>query len=179
MWGTQSGNSLDRNSIRRIDPPKGPNSPTSQSFNHTSVTQSAIGKGISIKGLITGTEALRIDGQVQGMIQLSESQVTVGQNGMVTADIAASDISVMGNVRGKLTASGRVEIHSSGSIVGDVLARKINVEDGAFLKGKVDVGESTSTLGKSATRSPDHVTDVNSAIVSPESALIGLQARDS
>ena len=114
------------------------------------VDQSAIGKNITIKGVITGAEALHIDGHIEGTIELAGNRVTVGHDGLVTADIRASEILVMGNVRGNLTASTSLQIQSSGSMVGDVLASRISIEDGAYVHGSVDIGASATVKGASA-----------------------------
>jgi cytoskeletal protein CcmA (bactofilin family) len=65
--------------------------------------------------------------------------VTVGRNGVVSANINAREIVVLGKVRGNLTASDRVDIRSDGSLTGDVVAARISIEDGAFFKGGIDI----------------------------------------
>ena len=103
---------------------------------------SSIGKSFLIKGDINGSGPLHIDGHVEGTVHLPGGQVTVGPNGMVAADITAAEVSVLGSVKGKLTASERVDIRSNGSLIGEVLAARISIEDGAVFKGRVDVGKS-------------------------------------
>jgi cytoskeletal protein CcmA (bactofilin family) len=92
-----------------------------------------------IKGEVTGSESLYIDGRVEGSINLSGNRVTVGRNGVVSANINAREIVVLGKVRGNLTASDRVDIRSDGSLTGDVIAARISIEDGAFFKGGIDI----------------------------------------
>jgi cytoskeletal protein CcmA (bactofilin family) len=92
-----------------------------------------------IKGEVTGSESLYIDGRVEGSINLSGNRVTVGRNGVVSANINAREIVVLGKVRGNLTASDRVDIRSDGSLTGDVVAARISIEDGAFFKGGIDI----------------------------------------
>jgi cytoskeletal protein CcmA (bactofilin family) len=92
-----------------------------------------------IKGEVTGSESLYIDGRVEGSINLSGNRVTVGRNGVVAANINAREIVVLGKVRGNLTASDRVDIRSDGSLTGDVVAARISIEDGAFFKGGIDI----------------------------------------
>ena len=101
--------------------------------------QATIGKSLVIKGEVTGSESLYIDGRVEGSINLAGNRVTVGRNGVVSADITASEIVVLGKVRGNLTASDRVDIRSDGSLTGDVVAARISIEDGAFFKGGIDI----------------------------------------
>ncbi len=101
--------------------------------------QATIGKSLVIKGEVTGSESLYIDGKVEGSINLSGNRVTVGRNGQVAANITAREIVVLGKVRGNVTASDRVDIRSEGSLTGDVTAQRISIEDGAFFKGGIDI----------------------------------------
>ena len=105
----------------------------------TSTEQATIGKSLVIKGEVSGSESLYIDGRVEGSINLSGNRVTVGRNGVVAANISAREIVVLGKVRGNLTASDRVDIRNEGSLTGDVVAQRISIEDGAFFKGGIDI----------------------------------------
>ncbi len=105
----------------------------------TTSDQATIGKSLVIKGEVSGSESLYIDGRVEGSINLSGNRVTVGRNGVVAANINAREIVVLGKVRGNLTASDRVDIRSDGSLTGDVVAARISIEDGAFFKGGIDI----------------------------------------
>src|ERR1700727_2990921 len=82
----------------------------------TTADQATIGKSLVIKGEVTGSESLYIDGRVEGSINLSGNRVTVGRNGVVAANINAREIVVLGKVRGNLTASDRGDIRSDGSL---------------------------------------------------------------
>ncbi len=101
--------------------------------------QASIGKGLFVKGEITGSESLFLDGKVEGSINLPGNRVTVGRNGQVTASIAAREVVILGKVRGNISASDRVEIRAEGSLTGDVAAARISIEDGAFFKGGIDI----------------------------------------
>src|ERR1700750_1972251 len=101
--------------------------------------QATIGKSLVIKGEVTGSESLYIDGRVEGSINLSGNRVTIGRNGIVNANIQAREIVVLGKVRGNLQASDRVDIRTEGSLTGDVVAQRISIEDGAFFKGGIDI----------------------------------------
>ncbi len=105
----------------------------------TTADQATIGKSLVIKGEVTGSESLYIDGRVEGSINLAGNRVTIGRNGVVSANINAREIVVLGKVRGNLTASDRVDIRSDGSLTGDVVASRISIEDGAFFKGGIDI----------------------------------------
>jgi cytoskeletal protein CcmA (bactofilin family) len=115
--------------------------------------QATIGKSLVIKGEVTGSESLYIDGRVEGSINLAGNRVTVGRNGVVAANINAREIVVLGKVRGNLTASDRVDIRSDGSLTGDVVAARISIEDGAFFKGGIDIRKGGQSGGKEETKS--------------------------
>ena len=119
----------------------------------TTADQATIGKSLVIKGEVTGSESLYIDGRVEGSINLSGNRVTVGRNGVVAANINAREIVVLGKVRGNLTASDRVDIRSDGSLTGDVVAARISIEDGAFFKGGIDIRKGGQTGAKEETKS--------------------------
>ena len=106
--------------VMSSEPPAAPRPVTT-----TTADQATIGKSLVIKGEVTGSESLYIDGRVEGSINLSGNRVTVGRNGVVAANINAREIVVLGKVRGNLTASDRVDIRSDGSLTGDVIAARI------------------------------------------------------
>ncbi len=101
--------------------------------------QATIGKSLVVKGEVTGSESLYVDGKVEGSINLPGNRVTIGRNGQVAANISAREIVVLGKVRGNCQASDRVDIRSEGSLTGDVIAARISIEDGAFFKGGIDI----------------------------------------
>ena len=101
--------------------------------------QATIGKSLVVKGEVSGSESLYIDGKVEGAINLPGNRVTIGRNGQVAANIMAREIVVLGKVRGNCQASDRVDIRSEGSLTGDVIAARISIEDGAFFKGGIDI----------------------------------------
>ncbi len=101
--------------------------------------QATIGKSLVIKGEVSGSESLFIDGKIEGAINLPGNRVTVGRNGQVAANIMAREVVVLGKVRGNVHASDRIDIRSEGSLTGDVIAARISIEDGAFFKGGIDI----------------------------------------
>jgi cytoskeletal protein CcmA (bactofilin family) len=101
-----------------------------------------IGHGIRIKGEVTGTEDLFVDGQVEGKLNLTaNSCLTVGPNGMVKADLNAREIIVRGRVEGRVTARDKLHIGSTGQITGEVQTDRLAIDDGALLRGKVEAGK--------------------------------------
>jgi cytoskeletal protein CcmA (bactofilin family) len=103
------------------------------------VDQATIGRSLVVKGEITGSESLYIDGKVEGTINLTDSRVTIGRNGSVAASISAREVIILGKVHGNIQVTDRLEIRSEGSLTGDVITQRISVEDGAILKGSVQV----------------------------------------
>jgi cytoskeletal protein CcmA (bactofilin family) len=103
------------------------------------VDQATIGRTLVIKGEISGSESLYIDGQVEGKIVMPASRVTIGRNGKVDASIQAREVVVMGKVTGNVDCADRVDIRSEGSVTGDISTARISVEDGAALKGGIHV----------------------------------------
>jgi cytoskeletal protein CcmA (bactofilin family) len=101
--------------------------------------QAVISKGLFVKGEISGTESLYIDGKVEGSISLPGNRVTIGRNGQVGANVTAREVVVMGKVRGNVSATDRVDIRAEGALSGDVAAARISIEDGAFFKGGIDI----------------------------------------
>jgi cytoskeletal protein CcmA (bactofilin family) len=101
--------------------------------------QSTIGKSVLIKGEITGSGSVNIEGKVEGSIELPDDRVTVGRSGRVSANIAARDIVVLGEVLGSCKASDHLHIRSEGSLYGDVIVSRISVEEGAYLTGSIDI----------------------------------------
>ena len=116
--------------------------------------QATIGKSLIVKGEVTGSESLYIDGKVEGAITLPGNRVTVGRNGQVAANISAREIVVLGKVRGNCQASDRIDIRSEGSLTGDVIAARISIEDGAFFKGGIDIRKPGAAEGKGLEKVP-------------------------
>jgi cytoskeletal protein CcmA (bactofilin family) len=104
--------------------------------------QANIGRSLVIKGEITGAESLFIDGRVEGAINFPENRVTIGRNGNVAANIVAKEVVIMGKVQGNVQCSDRLDIRNEGLLSGDVITHRISVEEGAILKGGVEVRHS-------------------------------------
>ena len=101
--------------------------------------QATIGRSVVIKGEVSGAESLYVDGRIEGTVNFGDSRVTIGRNGVVIADINAKEVVVMGTVTGNIHCSDRLDIRSEGSLTGDVVTPRICVEDGAVLKGAIEV----------------------------------------
>ena len=103
------------------------------------IEQATIGRSVVIKGEVTGSESLYIDGRIEGSITFKDHRVTVGRNGVVQANISAREVVIMGKVTGNVECSDRVDIRSEGTLNGDIVSARISVEDGALLRGSVQL----------------------------------------
>jgi cytoskeletal protein CcmA (bactofilin family) len=113
--------------------------------------KTVIGQQISIEGSIHGKENLLIEGSMKGKIELAEHQVIVGSKGQVEAEIHAKDVTISGRMTGNIQALGKVEITRAAEFNGEVKARRISVEDGAYIKAVIELerGEKkASSTGK-------------------------------
>jgi cytoskeletal protein CcmA (bactofilin family) len=104
-----------------------------------------IGKTVVILGQLQGSEDLILDGRIEGTVNLSESRLTIGPSANIAADIFAKDVLIMGQLKGNVVASGRVELRAGCSVEGDIRALRLAVEDNAVFRGKVDL---TQAVGK-------------------------------
>jgi cytoskeletal protein CcmA (bactofilin family) len=104
-----------------------------------SMEQATIGRSVVIKGEVSGAESLYVDGRIEGTVNFTDSRVTIGRNGVVVADVSAREVVIMGTVTGNIHCTDRLDIRSEGSLTGDVVTPRICVEDGAVLKGAVEV----------------------------------------
>ena len=114
----------------------------------TNSSGTVIGKGICIRGEVTGEEDFFLDGVLEGNITLTGKRLTVGANGVIHADIVAGDLVVFGRVEGSVKASGRAELKHSAVFVGDISATRLSIEDNATLQGYVDLSEAAQPAKK-------------------------------
>lgn len=116
-----------------------------------------IGKSVVVKGELSGSEDLYLDGEVEGSIELRGHSLTVGPNGRVRANIQARDVTVHGKVDGNVRGTDRVELKRSAVVAGDIMTQRVVIEDGAFFKGGIDIQrEGAKVEGKAAETRPAH-----------------------
>jgi cytoskeletal protein CcmA (bactofilin family) len=119
-------------------PPPRPPEPVRSEPSHSSEV-ATIGKSVVVKGELSGSEDLIVDGQVEGSITLRGQSLTVGPNGRVRANIEARNVIIHGRVDGNIHASDRVDLRKSATLSGDIATARISIEDGAFFKGGIDI----------------------------------------
>ena len=103
------------------------------------VDQAQIGRSVVIKGEVSGAESLFIDGRVEGTVSFPDHRVTIGRSGNVAANITAKEVVIMGKVQGNVDCADRLDIRSEGVLTGDVITHRVSVEEGAILKGGIEV----------------------------------------
>ena len=98
-----------------------------------------IGKSVVIKGELSGSEDLTIEGQVDGKIELRQNVLTIGPNGKIKAQVFAKSVVILGEVTGNVTASEKVDIRDNGSVDGDIAAPRVAIAEGAHFRGSIDM----------------------------------------
>jgi cytoskeletal protein CcmA (bactofilin family) len=126
-----------------------------------------IGKSITITGDITGSEPLHIEGKVKGSIRLESSYLNVGSEASVQSNVVAREVVVRGSIVGNVNVSERIDIRNGGSLVGDVTAHSVSIEEGAYFKGSIDMRRSESS---SRQKIPTVTTSSSPKTVEPEHA---------
>ena len=117
---------LNRPEPTRVDAPR-------------SVDVATIGKSVVVRGELSGSEDLYVDGEVEGSISLRGQSLTIGPNGRVRANLEARNVIVHGRVDGNVNASDRVDLRKSASLTGDISTARVAIEDGAYFKGTIDI----------------------------------------
>src|SRR4051794_7827222 len=129
-----------------------PNAQPSQSVNPAPATERTsegirgmekgpvnIGKSVVIKGELTGSEDLTIEGHVEGKIELRQNVLTIGPNGKIKAQVFAKSVVILGEVTGNVTASEKVDLRDNGSVDGDIAAPRVAIAEGAHFRGSIDM----------------------------------------
>ena len=142
MWNKESETPARSNSATQWQPSQ--STPTASvavrsTSNQPAPSVSCLGANLEIKGKISGDEDLQIDGKVEGAVELRGQRLTVGPTGKLSSEVKARELIVYGNLTGNVHASDRVEIRKDGSVTGDITTARISVEDGAYLKGRIEI----------------------------------------
>ncbi len=130
MWSDRTKDSVAGRS-------SAPNSDTDKLGNIGNVAM--IGRGMVIKGDIRSRESLHIDGEVDGTLDVADYRLTVGREGKVGANASAREIELLGTIRGNLEATSKITIRKGARLIGDLRAPGILIEEGAYVKGKIEI----------------------------------------
>ena len=104
-----------------------------------------IGRSVRIEGKVISTEDLTIDGYVEGSIELGDHSLTIGPSGTITADLFAKNVTISGAVTGNVIAREQLDVRATGSVVGDIVAPRLVMAEGAVITGQVDVANRQRT----------------------------------
>jgi cytoskeletal protein CcmA (bactofilin family) len=137
-----------------------------------------IGKSVIIKGELSGSEDLTIEGQVEGKIELKQNVLTIGPNGKIKAQILAKAVVVQGEVIGNISATERVDIRDAGSVDGDLSAPRVAIADGAHFRGSIDMQKSGGKPAehRPADTKPAAASTPSSTTTSPSATPAGIAA---
>ena len=113
-----------------------------------------IGKSVVIKGELSGSEDLTIEGQVDGKIELRQNILTIGPNGRIKAQVFAKAVVVQGEVTGNISASEKVDIRDNGSVDGDIASPKVAIAEGAHFRGSIDMQKAGAKAAEAKPAAP-------------------------
>lgn len=109
-----------------------------------------IGRSVVIKGQLSGSEDLFVDGVVEGTIELQSNSLVVGPNGRVNANVNAKGVVVQGKLEGNIHAADRTELTKTAIIIGDITTQRISIEEGASFRGKIDIQKEAARASSAA-----------------------------
>ena len=155
MWNrdTDQEREEDEQAMDRSESGTDPSSGAGRRNRTSSGRQAIIGESITIEGELKGSEDLTIQGNVEGSVSLDDHAVTVGPDGKVEADIVARVITVEGHVVGDLDADDQIVLRGSARVEGDLSAPRVNLEDGSYFRGAVDMGDKKKSGGSGSSSS--------------------------
>jgi cytoskeletal protein CcmA (bactofilin family) len=130
-----------------------------------------LGKSVVVKGQIIAGEDLTIDGEADGTVELQEHRLTVGPNGKVMAAVKAREVVVIGTLHGNVETRDKIQIRKGATLVGDIRTARIEIEDGAYFKGNIDIIRTEPKIASSPQPKPQGSAAV--PIVTPSTAAAG------
>ena len=171
MSWTRQNSDFDRD-IQTTNPARESETTTSPREPRTPVSRNAnIGQSVTIKGTLVGKEDLTIDGKVEGKIELEGHMLTIGEHGVIQADLQAKNIVVHGRLEGNVSADDKVEISATGSVQGDIRAPRVAILEGAAFKGGIDMEVGAKTRSEKAEPEADRPASTPT-VGSPQTATV-------
>lgn len=134
--------------------------------------KTVIGERISIDGTIHAKEDLIIQGSLKGSMELDKHHVTIGNKGKVDADIQAEGITVSGTLHGNVTIHGKIEITKEANFTGQIKAKRVAIEDGAFINASIEMKREEDKKPKSAAKPP-----IDAVVIAQEETKTGLDKK--
>ena len=114
----------------------------------------SIGAAATIRGDITGKGDLVISGRVEGTVDLPDNDANLEATGFMDGGILAMNVNIRGKVQGDIEAKSKVTIFATGTVLGTIVSPRIQIEDGAKFKGRIDMGASKPAAKKAPARAP-------------------------
>jgi cytoskeletal protein CcmA (bactofilin family) len=136
---------------------------TEPSFDTRTGGPAILGKSVVVKGQIYGREDLTIDGEVEGTVELQEHRLTIGPNGKVLASVKAREVVVIGTLHGNVETRDKIVIRKDAKLVGDIKTARIEIEDGAYFKGNIDIVRAEAKPAAAPAPKPQAVASATSA----------------
>jgi cytoskeletal protein CcmA (bactofilin family) len=127
--------------------PQRSSSPIPGVSNSMGRSTSYLSAGLQVHGEISGNEDLKLDGKVEGLVSIGGFRLTLGPTAQLDGDIVAREAIISGEVHGDISAFDRIEVTKSASIIGDLSTTKILIEEGAYFKGGIEIGNKNAQLG--------------------------------
>lgn len=152
MWNSRSDESNSAGSSRASGTAPAREHNRAAEGIETVVYVAVIGKGMVIKGDVKSRESLHIDGEVEGSLEMPGYRLTVSREGKLGANVIAREIELMGTANGDLQASSKITIRKGARLVGDLRAPGIVIEEGAYVKGKIEIINSVDEVAVADTR---------------------------
>lgn len=140
--------------------------------NGTRAEVAHIGKSVVVRGELSGSENLFVDGEVEGSIELRDHHLTIGPHGRVRANVNAREVVVHGTLTGNVHGTERVELKKSAELTGDIVTQRVVIEDGAVFKGSIDTQ-------RGAVKSEPKRETVDAIAASSAAGSFGAKAADS
>jgi len=157
MWKRTDGNSgdLTSNAASQSGGAADRSGPIAGLGKRGSKEAAVIGRSVTIKGEVTGSEDVQVLGRIEGTVKLDDHQLHVGSGGFVNADIVAREVEVEGEVEGDIEGHEKIVIRDSGRVRGNIKAPKVVLEEGSQFRGAVemDVSASSSSYGSGSSTS--------------------------
>jgi cytoskeletal protein CcmA (bactofilin family) len=149
MWTNKSGaaGSSGTSTLNEPNRPAFPGTPDFRSSAQTSRPLAWLSSGLTLKGELSGAEDVHIDCKLDGPVSLGGNRLTIGASGKIQGEVVAREVVIEGKVSGEIRAHDRVEIHKEGSFIGDLVTSRISIEEGAYLKGAIEIDRDTKPVG--------------------------------
>jgi cytoskeletal protein CcmA (bactofilin family) len=135
----EDNTSFTVNDAAEVKPPPSPPSPKVSQERYTSEEKTTIGERITIEGNISGEEHLTIEGVMKGNIEMGKHDFAIGPHGRIDGEIHAQNVTINGQFKGTIKASGKVAVTQKADFNGEIKAKSFSVEDGAYFKGVVEL----------------------------------------